>query len=1090
MAKRQPSSDLRGVILPEPNILEATYTATSQAGPRAGAVVPDQTTGLSLHGSGEIDATSESSTGTEIELATARGGGVGDATIRWRFAGDTYRSWDAPVALAGWEYVSRSTTANRYRAPHAVRRSSTGLACIAATYDTNTVEVWAQSSRGKWTSATVENTGAATRATLVDLPTGRLACIYAVKVATSVTQLRMAYSDDDGATWETGTSACLATPLACASSAVIRLRAAELNGQIALFVWTQATLDEVYQYVSSDGGNTFALVETLSTSTIAYPDVAALRGALYLVALKYDASFTPSTIRAQSRKLTSAAQPASTASTSDIGTASVWGSYSGGQFQNGDLAIAATDDGFLWVYGVDFDGSGTRAGIIRGSPDGGANWYDNHSNSHGGISGTLLAWNGDSTTCLRELSACPERGRVLLAHTPQTSPGGVATNFTSLCAGYLGGWSTVGMADPRDGEWWEQAGWDYAYLPIDIPTETGTLWTRTLTGAATEALGANGITLTATGADRVYYTHQPTISTGLAEGILAEWQLEVTAGTLMHDLILTNGTNGYYVRVSATTTQVEVLDMGTGGAGTSLHTLSIDTTKGIVLRLALDNTAATWTGATGRVRAWARIDGPYTGAVSYGPRQDREWTHIGSTATLTSSALTNNVVRWGSVSAAGTGRYRWLLFSTGTQTAGNLADSVNGDIHGAIVPPASSPQHLTDGVRIHGVDGPTTAGDTYSMMPAYEYPVSAINPSVAPSPRRTWRSTRDNLQQDIILSGVDLGARAGDSWGVYVAGANFGTATLYRDSTGTNKVLDLDMTAGLVNLGFTRTRDLVYPSAGGSGSSSIYFGEGALAGCYVDLGSGIVRKIKGNTSGAWTGGGTGAYASTRLTLDSYDAGDPNSGTTAKIRMNRALWIVETMQTTDTLMLRIPVQDTAEDYFQLGTLVIGRVRWFGRHYSRGRSLTFTPAYEVAETRGGARRVRKLGPTRRALEVAWDDGVDTTGLHSIASGAPDYWTLGYTGADGVADIAGTGRTLAGVIASTAGAYLPVVLAAAVPQQASAPGTAGIPILDPERHLYGRIVTESLRVDSDPNVMGDEFRDPGEVVKVGNVRIEEEV
>lgn len=62
--------------------------------------------------------------------------------------------------------------------------------------------------------------------------------------------------------------------------------------------------------------------------------------------------------------------------------------------------------------------------------------------------------------------------------------------------------------------------------------------------------------------------------------------------------------------------------------------------------------------------------------------------------------------------------------------------------------------------------------------------------------------------------------------------------------------------------------------------------------------------------------------------------------------------------------------------------------------------------------------------------------------------------------------------------------------MPQQASAPGTAGIPILDPERHLYGRIVVESLRVDSDPNVMGDEFRDPGEVVKIGNVRIEEEV
>jgi hypothetical protein len=166
-----------------------------------------------------------------------------------------------------------------------------------------------------------------------------------------------------------------------------------------------------------------------------------------------------------------------------------------------------------------------------------------------------------------------------------------------------------------------------------------------------------------------------------------------------------------------------------------------------------------------------------------------------------------------------------------------------------------------------------------------------------------------------------------------------------------------------------------------------------------------------------------------------------------------------------------------------------MHWFGRQYSRGRSLTFTPAYELSETRSGARRVRRLGPTRRAVEVAWDDGIDTSGLHSLPT-APDYWTLGYSGADALADSVGTARTLAGIIASTSGAYLPVVLAPAVPQQSSAPGTTGIPILDPERHLYGRIVTETLRVDADPSVRGDEFRDPGEVVKVGSVVLEEEV
>ena len=1086
MAQRQPISDLRGLVIPEQAILDATITATSQAGPRAGVVVPDQVTGLSLHGSGTIDAASESSTGTAITIATARGGNVGDATIRWKFAGDTLRSWDSPVALAGWEYLDRSTVADRYRAPHAIRRASTGLVCIAATYDTNSVVVYRQSQYGKWQSATIENTGAATRASLVDLPSGRLVCIYTVSVGTSTTQLRSAYSDDAGATWTTGTSACLATAFVGASSTIKRLRAVELGGQVSLFLWSQVTADEVYQYVSNDGGNLFTLVETTSTSTVAYPDVAVSRGALYLVTLKYSASYSPSTIRAQSRRLTSASQPASSASTSDIGTAAVWGTYAAGAFSAGDLTVAATDDGFLAVYGCGFDAGSCREVITRISPDGGANWYDNHSNSHAGASGTNAAWTSSSSTALRELSACPERGRVVLAHTPAT----VAANFTSLCAGYLGGWSTVGMPDPQNGEWWEQAGWDVTYLPLDLPSAMATVWTTTSSGTATESIGASGLTITATGVDRINYTAAPSTASALTAGILAEFAFTVAAGTLTADLRICDGANGYWVQVHATTTGLDVRDLNTGGTGTSIATLTMDTTKGVVLRIALDKASGAWSAAGGRVRAWARIDGPYTGAspILYGPRQDREWTHIGTSSTLTSASITLNRLRFGSSTSAGTGIYRSVVYSAGAQTAGNIADSVTGDIHGALVPPSSSPMHLVDGIRISGVNGPTTSGDTYTMTPGYEYPISAINPAVSPSPRRVWRSTGDALTQDIVLSGLDLGARPGDAWAVYVAGANWRTASLYRDASGTNKVLDLDLGAGLVTLGYTRTRDLVFPSAGGAGSSSTYWGEGALAGAYVDFGSNKVRKVAGNLSGAWTTAGTGAYASTRLTLETYDAGDPTSGTLT-MRLPRGLWVVDNMVNTDTLMLRIAAQDTAENYFTLGTLLIGRVHWFGRQYSRGRSLTFTPAYELSETRSGARRVRRLGPTRRAVEVAWDDGIDTNGLHSLPT-APDYWTLGYTGADALADSVGTARTLAGIIASTSGAYLPVVLAPAVPQQSSAPGTSGIPILDPERHLYGRIVTESLRVDADPSVRGDEFRDPGEVVKVGSVRIEEEV
>jgi hypothetical protein len=174
---------------------------------------------------------------------------------------------------------------------------------------------------------------------------------------------------------------------------------------------------------------------------------------------------------------------------------------------------------------------------------------------------------------------------------------------------------------------------------------------------------------------------------------------------------------------------------------------------------------------------------------------------------------------------------------------------------------------------------------------------------------------------------------------------------------------------------------------------------------------------------------------------------------------------------------------------VGTMIVGRVRLFGKQYSRGRGLTFTPAYELAETRAGTRRARALGPTRRAMEMSWDDGVDTSGLNTPGT-APDYYGLGYSGSDGLTAIADTGRTLAGLIAQTGGAVLPVVVLPAIQQQSSAPGTTGLQLLNPEAHLYGRIMTETLRVDSDASVRGQELRDPGEMVQISTVIVEEEL
>jgi hypothetical protein len=1082
MPKVQPKGDLRGVLLPESATLTATYSASSEAGPRAGPVVPNQTTGLNLHSAGELDASSRAATGDTIELATTRGGNVGTATFRWKYSGENYRSYDPPVMVAGWEFVDRTATANRYRRPHVVRRASTGLLAASVSYDSNTVKAWRQDHFGKWSSTTVEDTGDETCSCLVDLPSGRLVCVYTVSSA-GKTQLRSAYSDDGGATWTTGTSAGLDTPITAAASEVRRVRAVYLAGQVSLVVWTHtSSTDTILQYVSADGGNQWAQVEEFSSADMAYPDMCVSQGSIFVAALKYDSTLSP-TVRPVVYRLASAGQPLSSTLEHDaqVGNDAL-GTYSGTIFTDGELAILGADDGTLYLYGLDF--SSTREVGTYVSVDRGLTWSRNWYTSHGGTSGTALFWTGATSTGWRGLTVAPERGRAVMLHTFAAN---VPNDDTSICAAYLGGWSSVGMPDPATGEAWECGGWDTTWLPIDKPQDCGTAWTRTTSGAGTssETLGSTGFSLATTGSLLVHYQATPVTTGYEKKGILAEFHILHTSGTPSALVRISDGTNCFSVRVDVTASQVDFRDVN---AGTSIGTYAIDVTKGTCFRVSIDNPGANWTTNVGRARVWVRTDGPYTGGlINYGPRQDRLWAQVASSTSLTSAAGTSNLVDWGNVTAIGDATWRWAFFSAGREAANNIASTSIGAIRGAIVPPAGSPMHIASGLRVFGVDGPSASGDTYTTTAAHEYPISAVNPSVSPSPRRQWRSTTAT-QQDIKLTGLDMGARSGDVWGLYIAGANWRTATLYRDTTATNKVVDVDLGKGLSSLAYTRTRDLVFPSAGGSGSD-IYFPEGALVGASMRLGSGQVRKVAGNTSGAWGTTGTASYASTRIQLDSYDAGDPTSGT-GGLWLPRGLVLFDNLVSTDELMLRIGTQDVADGYFSIGTMLLGRVRFFGRQYSRGRSVTFTPAYELFETRSGARRARALGPTRRAVEIAWDDGIDTTGLYSLPSTAPDYYTLGYTGADAIAAPADTALTLAGVIRSTQGAVLPTVLISAVKQQTSSPGTAGIHLLNPEAHLYGRIATDSLRIDSDANIAGDELRDPGEVVTVGSVRFEEEV
>lgn len=1087
MSLRQPTSktDLRGLMFPAPQVLGATLAATSQAGPRPGTLTPATTSmgTLALEASGTLDAAVD-----PIEVQAIDGGAVGDAAIRWRYAGDTlWYQYDPPALCTGWEYIDRSTTSLAWTASNPVRFPSSGRVVVGVTSETNTAAVAVQGARGTWSLVDVEDTGAATVSALVPLSNGRLIDVYAYKVAAAVTQLRMSYSDDGGATWDLGSPRCLSTPLAVASSAVKRIRAVELNGVVCLVVWfSDGSSDQVWQYTSGDGGCHFTELDRTSTAGEAAPDLKVREGVIYLATVKRDATRTYAYHTPILRRITSAGQKFSTvdpvSAVSDVaGNLTEWGTYAAGLFTSAELALLVEDNGDLWLFGSDHDSTATREIATRHSTDGGDTWAQHGVSGTPVPLGTVLHWAGTGTEYLKDFAVCMERGRAVFTHRFASSSGSAQD---SLCAMYLGRWSTVGMpedtsSDRRAGV----VGHEVLYLAaLSDPDVAGSVWTKTSAGSPTSTGGSQGRTFASTNPDYQYWTASPSLTTP-DKGMHFEQELSVSSGTWTAELRISDGANDFTCSARVTATSIELWDdRAAARVGSSVV---IDATKTIHVKLVIDKGTGAWASNVGRARLWYRISGPYTGLLPHGPDAVQEWIQVASTTSLQAGAGTASRIRVGVLSAMTSSVVaRWWAYTPAPYVADNITTSESGQARGYVVPPETTPVHLAEGLRVYGTGGLCVAGDTWTHTTDYEHPVEAVLPTLAgDSPKRAWRSNGDTIDQEITFTGVDWGWRSGDLLGVHVVRTNVKTMSVWRDTTGTNKVMDIDMSKETAGLAYTRSKDLIYPKAGGS-NAGFHFRERSLVDAHVDLGGGVIRKVRTNDGGAWLAtGAAGTYPSARLWLDSFEAGDPTGAATLDLWMPQGLFLTEAMASAADLMIRIPAQATAEDYFEL-KVVIGRFRVLAHQWGRGWSLVWAPLYELTTGKGGGRRGRRLGSPARAIEVAWEDPVDTFGT-SEKGKAPDHLTLGYGGADALAAYADTPHTLAGAFLEAGGAVVPGTLCRAFPQQSAATtSTTPISILDPEAFLYGRFMSESVRWD---NVIGNELQAP--LGRMPVLRFEEE-
>lgn len=1071
MAQNQPTGDLRGLLLPW-DLREATLTATTEASPMPAVPSPAAATSMSVAMSGVPTV------GESWLLSVGRAGvpePVGGTFRVRKSVSEEWRDWDPPTAISAWEFIDRSTSANRWTKPHAARLLN-GRPIVVAVQDTDTVVAWYQSALGVWSSVTIEDTGAATCACVDVLPTGRVQCWYLREVAASTTtQIRMAYSDDGGVTWTVGSARCLFVPLVSASTSIKRIRVRYVNGNaIALLWYSSGGADYYWQYGSSDAGCTFYDVVVYQTADRGAPEIVIRNGEILIAWVEYDAALPGSSlIVPKLYRIGSVGTPfTSVEPVVAVGSTEVWewGVYSGGRFTSAELAMMVDDDGVIYLYGVDFDSTSARELRCSRSYDGGTTWDTP-------IAAPEAVWySGDTATYPYDLAVTPERSRGLLLHRFAADPG---TADDSLCAMYLGGWSTRAL--PWNNAYpWDQyvMGWDVTWLPFDEPDNTGTTWTRSATGAPTSTLGAGGMTIAQAGGETLSFYTNPA-SGGNGYGLCALIDVsDVTSGNGFLDLRISDNTNSYSIRVHWTTTAITLRDLGAGADLDSDTGLTL--TGGLQVLVILQHPGADWTTASGHVRCAYRA----LSAVA-GPSPDKEWTNLTGSTTLTSGASATRLVQWGILSGAGNQTFRFLGYTDGASILDDTVAQSGFPTRARTWCPPTSPAYIGRyGHRVQATGGPAYIGNTWSAPAAYGYPVAAVDPWQHPSPRRTWRST-STAQTDLLWTGVDRGIIAGDLVGLYLQGCNFMTAALYQDSGAVTKIADVDMRLA-TGLGFTRTRNLIYPT-GGAGSSADYFlHENALAGCWWQYSvGGTVRKIKGNTAGSFLGSAAASsYQRARIELETYAGGDAASGTGGIIWSDRVLIVTDIATSTDELLLRIPSQTISDAYYEIGVAAVGRFYVFGQQYSWGRTVEMDTGVVLTDSASGARTVARPRPARRAAEFAWTDGVDQSKLYG--SSAPDYLTLGYTSAPPAAVARADLPTGIHGLLSSAVPEAPVVYVASMDQPASAPTSAApVRIIDPARLLYGWIATVTHRTD---NIQGDEFSDPGEVVRVGTIRIEE--
>jgi len=912
---------------------ERVVSATNEAGllPGVPEALTDNEGRLLLRASGTPLASAT------YDLALQRGGnvtgywtgdssadgspGVPGAALRWKAAADAATEWRGHTDSIHQTYsdpidiADGTTDYPGVGSPRALENGSVGFPRTKRGL-TDSIQVLHKATRtASWTEVTVdlvtidENSSPA----IAVLRSGRLLCAYLLTTGI----VKISYSDNHGTTWADWSLDTGINLGASPSGRQLSMEVVEEAVCIVVSMHPGAATVTAAIYWSWDGGQNFSLAGSPTWG----PTRTCVTATGTVLAIATDASaaaaavypILPGASAGAARQLGAACHA----------TASV-------------VDVVARDDGTVWAIGShNFSISSVLQMAV--SRDDGVVLLDPAATGT-----TTTVWdNGVNTATprgLRQIGAGEWNGSIVVV---AVSNGSTLAQDDSNLEIHFGGWDSLTEGRTSGGTDGFSEG---TYAAIELPNNED--WTATNVAAgATITLASTGLQIVGTAANNTYYTAASTFlgTTIPTTGWRWKMRFRVNSNGSVADnrsvfaVEFDDGSGnvcGVWLRVSIN--QIRLVDQVGNTLASSALTLNLFAAYTEVL-IAMDTESAT----TAKASAWYRVS------------SQTHWTNLADNVTVTESVGAATRPRFGGT-AAGAVDWDVTWFAFAPNELGLARGFTNPDDLFGRPLDASHDFRLTNGIRIGGASGGGVLGDEYELATTASYAASWILRDMRPS--AAHRSTGDNASHAIVIDAGATGILPADF--AALVGTNFRTATIQMnatDSWGSPSVsVGLDATAwsGAIS---TAKRGVGYVGTDGNPWLHHQWRPQDGRRYYLLVGS-TVYGIDDNDTDAIYSQGTDFSA---LSGTMYVYGD---------RMGAVL--APTVQRYRFARVSIGAQQTSEDYYQIGTLVIGRIVAPRDAYANGFAWTILDPAAVSASEAGYETSRVLGAQRRQIRIAWD------------------------------------------------------------------------------------------------------------------------